>query len=50
MRGSTDQGLEIVMQKFYDINTMTTKYRWDTRYGVCMKQPEMAGIMLFSQT
>jgi hypothetical protein len=50
MRATTDQGLEVVMQKFYDINTMKTKYRWDTRWGVCMKQPEMAGIMLFSQT
>lgn len=50
MRGSTDQGIELVMQKFYDINTMTTKYRVDTKYGVTMKAPEMAGIMLFSQT
>lgn len=50
MRATTDQGLELVMQKFYDIDTMKTKYRWDTRFGVCMKQPEMAGIMLFSQT
>lgn len=50
MRASTDQGLELVWQKFYDINTMTTKYRLDTRFGVCCKQPEMAGIMLFSQT
>lgn len=50
MRATTDQGIELVMQKFYDINTMKTKYRWDTRWGVCMKNPEMAGIMLFSQT
>ncbi len=50
MRSTVDQGLEVVMQKFYDINTMKTKYRWDVRWGVCMKQPEMAGIMLFSQT
>lgn len=50
MRGTTDQGLEVVMQKFYDINTMLTKYRWDTRYGVCLKQPEMAGLVMFSQT
>lgn len=50
MRGTTDQGIELVMQKFYDINTMKTKYRWDTRFGVVNKQPEMSGIMLFSQT
>lgn len=49
-RATTGQGIEVVMQKFYDINTMLTKYRWDIRFGVCMKQPEMAGIMLFNQT
>lgn len=50
MRGTTDQGIELVMQKFYDINTMKTKYRWDTRFGCVNKQPEMSGIMLFSQS
>lgn len=50
MRASTDQGIEIVMQKFYDINTMKTKYRLDTLFGVVNKQPEMSGIILFSQT
>ncbi len=49
MRASTDQGIEVVMQKFYDINTMNTKYRLDTFFGVCNKQPEMSGILLFSQ-
>lgn len=50
MRGTTDQGFELVMQKQYDINTMKTKYRIDTFYGVTMCNPEMAGVMLFSQT
>ena len=50
MRGTTDQGLEMVMQKQFDINLQQTKYRWDTLFGVAMLQPEMAGIMLFSQT
>jgi len=50
LRARTDNGLEIVMQKQFDINTQKTKYRWDTRYGVVNKQPEMTGIMLFSQT
>lgn len=50
MRASTDQGIELVMQKWYDINTMKIKYRLDTLFGVCMKQPEMAGCLLFSQT
>lgn len=50
MRATTDQGIELVMQKQYDINTMKTKYRLDTLYGVVNKQPEMSGIILFSQT
>jgi hypothetical protein len=49
MRGTTDQGIELVMQKFYDINTAITKYRMDTFFGVVNKQPEMSGIMLFNQ-
>lgn len=49
LRGTTDQGLELVMQKFYDINTMVTKYRLDTFFGVVNKQPEMSGILIFNQ-
>jgi hypothetical protein len=49
MRGATDQGIELVMQKFYDINFGVTKYRLDTFFGVVNKQPEMSGIMLFGQ-
>lgn len=49
MRATTEQGIEVVMQKFYDINTMKTKYRLDTLFGVVNKQPEMSGILLFSQ-
>jgi hypothetical protein len=37
MRATTDQGVELVMQKQFEI-------------GVAMLQPEMAGIQLFSQT
>ena len=50
MRATTDNGIELVMQKQYDINTMTTKYRLDTLFGVVNKQPEMSGIILFGQT
>lgn len=49
MRGATDQGIEIVMQKFYDIKTSDILYRIDTLFGVVNKQPEMSGIMLFGQ-
>ena len=50
MRASTENGIEVVMQKQYDINTMKTKYRLDTFFGVVNKQPEMTGVMMFSQT
>jgi hypothetical protein len=49
MRATTDQGIEVVMQKFYDIDSMTIKYRLDTLFGVVNKQPEMSGILLFNQ-
>ena len=49
MRAITDQGIEVVFQKQYDINTMKTKYRLDTMFGVAMVNPEMAGILLFNQ-
>jgi hypothetical protein len=49
MRASTDQGIELVMQKFYDIDTMTIKYRLDTLYGVVCTAPEMAGVLIFGQ-
>ena len=50
MRATSDNGVEIVMQKQFDINTMKTKYRWDVLFGVVNKQPEMSGVILFSQT
>jgi hypothetical protein len=50
LKGSTDQGLELMMTKQVDINTLKTKFRVDVRYGVVAKQPEMMGIILFSQS
>jgi len=49
MRASTDQGIELVMQNFNDIDSMTIKYRLDTLFGVVNKNPEMSGILLFNQ-
>jgi hypothetical protein len=49
MRGTTELGVDVVMYKFFDINTKTYKYRADTRFGVGMTNPEMCGIVLFSQ-
>ena len=50
LRATTDQGIEVVLQKQYDINTMKIKYRLDTMFGVAMVNPEMAGVMMFNQT
>jgi hypothetical protein len=49
MRATTDQGIELVLQKFYDIDSMTIKYRMDTLFGVVNKNPQMNGILLFNQ-
>ncbi len=49
LRGSTDNGIELVMQKQYDINTTETKMRMDILFGVVNTCPEMNGIMLFNQ-
>jgi hypothetical protein len=50
MRASTDQGFEVVMQKQFDIKTQKTGFRLDTLFGVVNKQPQMSGIIMFSQT
>ena len=49
MRATTDQGIQLVMTKQFDIDTLETKFRLDTLYGVVNKQPEMSGVILFSQ-
>lgn len=50
MKSSTENGIEISMEKFYDINIKKIKFRCDVRFGVTCLQPEMAGLILFSQT
>ena len=50
MAESTAQGFQVVMQKFYDINTMQTKYRVDILFGVANKQPEMTGVIMYNQS
>lgn len=49
LRGTTENGIELVMQKWYDVKTMKILYRVDTLFGVVNKQPEMSGIMIFNQ-
>lgn len=49
MRGTTDQGFEVVMGKKFDNSTFVTLYTLDVLFGVVMTQPEMAGVLLFNQ-
>lgn len=50
LRGKTDSGIEVVLQKQYDIATMKTRFRVDTLFGVVNAAPEQSGILLFDQT
>lgn len=50
MRGTTDQGIEIVMTKQAHIETYKSLYRIDAMYGVSVTNTEMTGIILFNQT
>lgn len=50
MRGTTDNGIELLMTRQGDINNLNTKYRFDCVWGLVNKQPEMSGAMMFSQT
>lgn len=50
MRGTTELGIDVIMYKSFDIDSKIYKYRCDSRWGVGMTNPEMAGIELFSQT
>jgi len=50
MKGVTDQGVQITMQKQYDIKTTETMYRFDSFWGVCVVNPEMCGALLYGQT
>lgn len=50
MRGTIDQGLEVVMSKKFDNSTFTSLYTLDVLFGVVNTNPEMNGILLFNQT
>lgn len=50
LRGSTDQGFEVVMGKKFDNSTFNTLYTLDILFGVVMTNEEMCGILLFDQT
>lgn len=50
MRGTTDNGFELVLQKQTNVLTQRTVFRWDTLFGVTNANPEMNGAIMFSQT
>lgn len=50
LRATTEQGIEMTLEKFYDINTKVIKYRADVIFGVAVLNTEMCGTQLFSQT
>ncbi|MES2781726.1 MAG: P22 phage major capsid protein family protein [Pseudomonadota bacterium] len=49
MSATTDNGITVSMSKQISVNNLLTKYRMDVLFGVVCKQPEMSGIMMFSQ-
>jgi hypothetical protein len=50
MRGTTKQGIELLMTKQGAIGDLSAKFRMDVRFGIACVQPEMAGIEIFNQT
>ena len=50
LTGTTDNGINLTMTYFLDINTLTLKGRVDTVFGVCVNQPTQGGVILFNQT
>lgn len=49
MRGTTDNGIEIVMGKSFSNSTFVSTYTLDVLFGVVMTDPEQCGILLFNQ-
>lgn len=50
MSSTTSQGIAVTMARQGAIGDLSTKYRWDVFYGLVNKQPEMTGVMMFSQS
>ncbi|RKE36647.1 P22 coat protein Gp5 [Paraburkholderia sp. BL23I1N1] len=49
LRATTEQGIEMELEKFYDIKTKTILYRADVFFGVAVLNTEMCGVELFNQ-
>lgn len=50
IRGTTDQGLEVVMTKTFNAKTFVSEFTLDVLFGVVNTNPEMNGILLFGQS
>lgn len=50
MRGTTDQGLEVVMSKQFSNSTFESLYTLDILFGVVNTNPEMNGVIIFNQS
>ncbi len=49
LRGTTDQGLEVVMTKEFSGSTFVSNYTVDILFGVVNTNPQMNGVILFGQ-
>jgi hypothetical protein len=49
MRGTTDQGMDVVFSKRFDPTTFISSYFLDTIFGVVNTNPQMNGVLLFNQ-
>jgi hypothetical protein len=49
LRATTEQGIEIMLSKFANIDTLQIKYRADVFFGTAVLNTEMCGIELFNQ-
>jgi hypothetical protein len=49
LRARTDNGVEVVLTKSYNHNTMVTEFAARTYWGTALLNPEMAGILICGQ-
>lgn len=50
IRATTDNKIEVTLSKQFDIKVRKYFFRCDVFFGVALLNPEMAGVMMFSQT
>lgn len=50
LRATTEQGLEVVMTKFFNHSTFVSEYTLNVLFGVVNANPEMNGVLFFGQS